>query len=72
VFDRYFQASRVERTVAGSAPPASGVDASSTRHHAGLGLAITRRIVALHGGEIHVASTLGVGTMFSFDLPLSE
>lgn len=38
---------------------------------AGLGLAITRRIVELHGGQLTVQSTLGQGATFSFDLPLA-
>ncbi len=36
---------------------------------AGLGLAITKRIVELHGGKIHVISTLNLGTSFSVDFP---
>jgi signal transduction histidine kinase len=35
----------------------------------GLGLAIARRIVELHGGEIHVQSELNRGTRFVFTLP---
>jgi signal transduction histidine kinase len=37
----------------------------------GLGLAIARRIVHLHGGELQVRSTAGVGTEVHFDLPLA-
>jgi light-regulated signal transduction histidine kinase (bacteriophytochrome) len=36
---------------------------------AGAGLAITKRILQRHGGDIEVASTLGKGAIFSFSLP---
>lgn len=35
----------------------------------GLGLAICKRIVELHGGEINVHSVVGVGTIFTIRLP---
>ncbi|WER50542.1 ATP-binding protein [Cupriavidus sp. WKF15] len=53
VFDRYY---RVERTE------------SDNGSNVGLGLAISRRIVQLHGGEIRVRSALGKGTAFTIDL----
>jgi len=37
----------------------------------GLGLAIVRRILELHGRSIGVTSEVGVGTRFSFSLPLA-
>ena len=38
----------------------------------GLGLAISRRIAQMHGGEIIVASELGVGSTFRLRLPLRD
>ncbi len=45
----------------------------ATRHKGtGLGLAICKKIVELQGGHIHVTSTVGEGSAFSFELPLKR
>ena len=50
------------------------VDNSLTRRHGGtgLGLPITKQLVELQGGSIHVESQLGEGSRFYFTLPVSE
>jgi len=54
IFDRFFQAAN------------SGGDG----RHAGLGLAITKRILDLHGSKVQVVSQVGAGTAFTFSLPI--
>ena len=49
-------------------------DSTSTRQHggAGLGLAISRRIMQSMGGRIWVESTPGAGSEFSFEVPVRD
>ena len=55
IFDRFYRA-------------APSTDVEPTRG-AGLGLAIARRAVELHGGILQCESQLGEGTTFRFELP---
>ncbi|NEQ48791.1 MAG: response regulator [Leptolyngbya sp. SIO3F4] len=47
-------------------------DGSANRTHegTGLGLALVKELVELHGGQIRVSSVYGAGTMFTVELPL--
>jgi len=56
IFERFFQ-----------------VDSSTTREHGGvgIGLAIVKQIVEAHGSNVEVKSQEGVGSTFSFRLPLA-
>jgi len=79
---REFVRFRVEDTGPGIPPeildgvfePFARGDESYSRQHngAGVGLAVSRRIVESFGGEIGVTSELGSGTTFWFTIPASQ
>ena len=49
-------------------------DASSSRHHSGMGigLALVKQLIELHGGSVAVATTLGQGARFTIELPTTR
>jgi signal transduction histidine kinase/CheY-like chemotaxis protein len=55
IFEPFYQGQQVLRSSAGGS---------------GLGLSISKQFVELHGGEMHLESTLGVGSTFYFRLPI--
>jgi two-component system, NtrC family, sensor kinase len=56
VFEEFKQVGKADKKVEGT----------------GLGLALSRKFIELHGGKIWVTSTVGVGSTFTFTLPLPQ
>ena len=54
--------------------PFTQIDTSKSRRYGGtgLGLALTQRLIMLHGGEIRVESHEGKGSNFTFRIPLQQ
>jgi signal transduction histidine kinase len=45
-------------------------DVAREQHGTGLGLALTKRFVELHGGQVRLTSEVGKGSVFTLTLPL--
>jgi two-component system cell cycle sensor histidine kinase PleC len=59
---------RITRPFERIEPPTSGKRKGGT----GLGLAVSKALVAMHGGELKIESELGAGTNVTFTLPLAR
>ncbi len=57
IFNRFYQLDKSRKSAQG---------------HSGLGLAITKKILELHGRSIDVTSTLNSGATFTFQLPIQS
>ncbi|VAX10213.1 hypothetical protein MNBD_GAMMA26-573 [hydrothermal vent metagenome] len=54
--------------------PFRQVDGSSSRSYegTGLGLALSKNFIEMHGGKISVCSTPGIGSTFTFNIPIGD
>ena len=55
IFDRFYQTDKSRK---------------GKSYHSGLGLAVTKKILEIHGTDIEVQSSLNSGTAFTFTLPV--
>ena len=62
-----------EEDIARLAQPFEQIDSQHSRQHegTGLGLALSKSLVELHGGNFTIRSVVGEGTTVTFTLPLS-
>jgi signal transduction histidine kinase/CheY-like chemotaxis protein len=52
--------------------PKEIADTNGIEKSTGIGLSLTKSLVQIHRGEIHVASTLGKGSTFSITIPIAK
>ena len=62
-----------EEDIARLAQPFEQIDSQHSRQHegTGLGLALSKSLVELHGGNFNISSVIGEGTTVTFTLPLT-
>ena len=62
-----------EENIARLAQPFEQIDSQHSRQHegTGLGLALSKSLVELHGGNFNISSVVGEGTTVTFTLPLT-
>lgn len=71
IFDRFYRAGGHEQNVVAAQEPATGEGSIASGDGVGLGLAIAKRALELHGRDIEARSVPQGGTTFRFSLPAS-
>jgi len=69
LFERFYRVDKA-RSHRSLLPVQSNKPGNAEPGGTGLGLSIVQWIVQVHGGEIRVESTIGVGSLFEVRLPL--
>src|SRR5205814_10391116 len=69
LFERFYRVDKA-RSRKPKEPEQSSKPGNAEPGGSGLGLSIAQWIVQAHGGEIHVESTIGAGSLFEVRLPL--